>query len=302
MRQGTALYVHGRGRHAHTAWKPTSRRSAAAMRTPTCIYRLARRSSTRRPRASSREEGLCLDVSGGGELACAQAAGFPMERVFVHGNNKTPQRAARRPFSAGVGRIVVDSRIELARVVGDRRSSWASRRTSTCASRRVWRPTRTSTSARAARTRKFGFTMLDDFAFTLRCRRARGPERAPGGSALPHRLADLRAALLPLKRCRSWWSSWRASSEAYGYYASRSSTWAAAWASPTRPTTSLPPSRSSPNAPSTAVRGLLSRLRREAAAPCWWSPGAAWWPTPGVTLVHGGHPEDAAGHPQVRGR
>ena len=37
------------------------------------------------------QEGLCLDVSGGGELWCAQQAGFPMERVFVHGNNKTPQ-------------------------------------------------------------------------------------------------------------------------------------------------------------------------------------------------------------------
>ena len=35
------------------------------------------------------DEGLCLDVSGGGELAVAQAVGFPMEKVFVHGNNKT---------------------------------------------------------------------------------------------------------------------------------------------------------------------------------------------------------------------
>ena len=61
------------------------------------------------------EEGLCLDVSGGGELACAQMAGFPMERVFVHGNNKTPAEL-REAISAGVGRIVVDSRIELARV------------------------------------------------------------------------------------------------------------------------------------------------------------------------------------------
>ena len=33
------------------------------------------------------DEGLCLDVSGGGELACALAAGFPAERVLVHGNN-----------------------------------------------------------------------------------------------------------------------------------------------------------------------------------------------------------------------
>ena len=60
-------------------------------------------------------EGLCLDVSGGGELACAQAVGFPMERVFVHGNNKTP-RELEEAIAAGVGRIVVDSRIELARV------------------------------------------------------------------------------------------------------------------------------------------------------------------------------------------
>ena len=35
------------------------------------------------------DEDLFLDVSGGGELACAQAAGFPLDHVFVHGNNKT---------------------------------------------------------------------------------------------------------------------------------------------------------------------------------------------------------------------
>ena len=61
------------------------------------------------------EEGLCLDVSGGGELFIAQQAGFPLERVVVHGNNKTP-RELEEAISAGVGCIVVDSRIELARV------------------------------------------------------------------------------------------------------------------------------------------------------------------------------------------
>ncbi|MFR1166957.1 MAG: diaminopimelate decarboxylase [Adlercreutzia equolifaciens] len=60
-------------------------------------------------------EGLCLDVSGGGELACARSVDFPMERVFVHGNNKTPHEL-EEAISAGVGRIVLDSRIELARV------------------------------------------------------------------------------------------------------------------------------------------------------------------------------------------
>ncbi len=61
------------------------------------------------------QEGLCLDVSGGGELACAQAVGFPLDKVFMHGNNKTPQEL-EEAISAGVGRIVLDSRIELARV------------------------------------------------------------------------------------------------------------------------------------------------------------------------------------------
>ena len=61
------------------------------------------------------EEGLCLDVSGGGELACARSVGFPMQRVFVHGNNKTPAEL-REAMEAGAGRIVVDSRIELGRI------------------------------------------------------------------------------------------------------------------------------------------------------------------------------------------
>lgn len=61
------------------------------------------------------EEGLCLDVSGGGELACALSVGYPAERVFVHGNNKTP-RELEEAISAGVGRIVVDSFDELARI------------------------------------------------------------------------------------------------------------------------------------------------------------------------------------------
>ena len=61
------------------------------------------------------QEGLCLDVSGGGELACARSVGFPMENVFVHGNNKT-EKELEEAISAGVGRIIIDSRIELSRV------------------------------------------------------------------------------------------------------------------------------------------------------------------------------------------
>lgn len=61
------------------------------------------------------DEGLCLDVSGGGELAIARAVGFPLERVFMHGNNKTPTEL-REAIGMGVGRIIIDSRIELARI------------------------------------------------------------------------------------------------------------------------------------------------------------------------------------------
>lgn len=60
-------------------------------------------------------EGLCLDVSGGGEFACSQMAGFPASRVFMHGNNKTP-RELEEAISAGIGRIIIDSRIELGRI------------------------------------------------------------------------------------------------------------------------------------------------------------------------------------------
>ena len=61
------------------------------------------------------EEGCCLDVSSGGELAFALRAGFPMERIYVHGNNKTPQELAEC-LDAGVGRIVVDSFEEMDRL------------------------------------------------------------------------------------------------------------------------------------------------------------------------------------------
>lgn len=58
------------------------------------------------------EEGLGLDVVSGGELALAQAVGFPRERVYFHGNNKTRQEL-EEALDWGIGRIVVDSFHEL---------------------------------------------------------------------------------------------------------------------------------------------------------------------------------------------
>ncbi|MFB6809812.1 diaminopimelate decarboxylase [Streptomyces sp. NPDC056387] len=62
-----------------------------------------------------REEGLNLDVCSGGELATALAAGMPAERIAFHGNNKS-EGEIRRAVTAGVGRIVLDSFQEIARV------------------------------------------------------------------------------------------------------------------------------------------------------------------------------------------
>jgi diaminopimelate decarboxylase len=61
------------------------------------------------------EEGLCLDVCTGGELAVALHANFPPERITFHGNNKSvPELTAA--VKAGVGHIVLDSMIEIDRL------------------------------------------------------------------------------------------------------------------------------------------------------------------------------------------
>jgi diaminopimelate decarboxylase len=61
------------------------------------------------------EEGLNLDVCSGGELATALSAGMPADRIAFHGNNKSPQEI-ERAVRADVGRIVLDSFQEIARV------------------------------------------------------------------------------------------------------------------------------------------------------------------------------------------
>lgn len=58
------------------------------------------------------EEGLSLDVSSGGELWMARAAGFPAERIYFHGNNKTAAELDLA-LDMGVGRVVVDSFYEI---------------------------------------------------------------------------------------------------------------------------------------------------------------------------------------------
>jgi diaminopimelate decarboxylase len=61
------------------------------------------------------EEGMCLDVSTGGELHVALVAGVPPDRLVLHGSNKSEEELAAG-LSVGVGRIVVDSFDEIDRL------------------------------------------------------------------------------------------------------------------------------------------------------------------------------------------
>jgi diaminopimelate decarboxylase len=62
------------------------------------------------------EDGLHLDACSGNELALALAAGFPAERIALHGNNKSLVEL-QLAVDAGIGRIVVDSFDEIDRLV-----------------------------------------------------------------------------------------------------------------------------------------------------------------------------------------
>nr|WP_206038283.1 diaminopimelate decarboxylase [Rhodococcus sp. HNM0569] len=61
------------------------------------------------------QEGLSLDVASGGELAVALHAGFPAERIAMHGNNKSVAEL-RAGVEAGVGHVVLDSTWEIDRL------------------------------------------------------------------------------------------------------------------------------------------------------------------------------------------
>jgi diaminopimelate decarboxylase len=65
----------------------------------------------------AREEGLGVDVCSAGELAVALAGGVDPARIIMHGNAKSPDEL-QEAVSTGVGRIVLDSCIEIAYLAG----------------------------------------------------------------------------------------------------------------------------------------------------------------------------------------
>lgn len=60
----------------------------------------------------AKEEGMSVDVVSGGEIYTAKTAGFPMENVYFHGNNKTDDEI-EYAIECGIGYFVADCREEL---------------------------------------------------------------------------------------------------------------------------------------------------------------------------------------------
>ncbi len=69
----------------------------------------------------AREEGLRVDTASGGELAVALRAGIPGTEIGLHGNNKSDAELDRA-LEVGVGRIIVDSLVEIDRVAAAARA------------------------------------------------------------------------------------------------------------------------------------------------------------------------------------
>jgi diaminopimelate decarboxylase len=119
------------------------------------------------------EEGLHLDCATGGELHVALHAGFPAERIVLHGNNKSDAEISRA-IEVGVGRIVVDSFDELdriERIVGSGDSVLVSVRITPGVEAHTHEYIETGTEAS-----KFGFTLTEGIAL-------RAIERVEAGSA-----------------------------------------------------------------------------------------------------------------------
>ena len=63
------------------------------------------------------DEGIGVDVCSGGELAIALAGGISPSRIILHGNVKTPEELHDAAL-VGVGRIVIDSPVEISFLAG----------------------------------------------------------------------------------------------------------------------------------------------------------------------------------------
>ena len=63
----------------------------------------------------AKEENIGIDVVSGGELYTALKAGFPADKIYMHGNNKLSYEISEA-LDAGIGCIVADSYLELDKI------------------------------------------------------------------------------------------------------------------------------------------------------------------------------------------
>ena len=107
---GTALFVVD-----EADFRSRCAEHAAAYGDPALVHYAAKAFLTAETARWVADEGLGLDVCTEGELLTALRGGFPPERIAVHGNNKSRHELAAA-LDAGVGAIVVDSYVEIARL------------------------------------------------------------------------------------------------------------------------------------------------------------------------------------------
>ena len=73
-----------------------------------CVLYASKAFSCEAMYAIARQERIGVDVVSGGELYTALKAGFPAEKIYMHGNNKLPHEIAEA-LDAHIGCIVVDA-------------------------------------------------------------------------------------------------------------------------------------------------------------------------------------------------
>ena len=219
------------------------------------------------------QEGLGLDVCSGGELAVALRVGFLPSASPCTAT--TRRRRAARALRAGVGRIVVDSFDEIARVgylaaeLGVRPKIQIRVTTGVEAHTHEF-------IATAHEDQKFGLSLNSGAAAEAVRRILALPAARTRRPALPHRLADLRHRRLrggrPPPRCACTPRSGRSTA-----WSCPSSTSAAASASPTPGRTTRPTSSELAD----ELREIVARVPRRRASPCRGSPSSRGGRSPG---------------------
>ncbi|MFC8734189.1 diaminopimelate decarboxylase [Luteimicrobium sp. NPDC057192] len=115
--QGTPSYVLDEAdfRARARAYRTAFEQAFAAVGSGVDVYYAGKALLTVAVARWAREEGLRVDTASGGELAVALRAGVPGAELGLHGNNKSDAEL-EQALDAGVGRIIVDSLVEIERL------------------------------------------------------------------------------------------------------------------------------------------------------------------------------------------